>query len=457
MSTGADGPMSGTTVRGCVPRSVARLDAASVRMRGQLGLPADRPVIMAGHQAEWWHPGIVAKIFAARALAEHAGGVVAWVVVDQDDNDPGLIRVPVVRDGGTVAPAEIRFAGESHAATGWRGPLAVGVAPPVAIASASAERGVARMVEAMQRHAGESSVARQVTRGAFEVLGESAPVECVVYASQIARTDAWAALVHRMREDPRACAAAYNVAVRDAGVAGLVPMGEDAARGRWELPVWSIDGSGARLRVWSDGVAAKDASEVHPRALAMTAVLRMHACDAFVHGVGGYAYDAAMEAWLGAWAGAGVAPMALATADVFLPMGGGASSEAEAARASAWAHRARHDPRVLGEDALGARKMALVERIAADRAAGRDAGAGYAEMQSVLAAYRESHARELREAEARAEAAQRSYRASRAAVRARDWPFPLYEDAALRGMGEAVAAAVRKDLEQISAPRSMSA
>lgn len=457
MSTGADGPVSRTTVRGCVPRSMAHLDAASVRMRAQLGVPTDRPVIMAGHQAEWWHPGIVAKIFAARALAARVGGVMAWVVVDQDDNDPGVIRVPVVRDGGAVAPAEIRFARESHAATGWRSPLEVGPAPSVAMATATAERGVARMVEAMRRHAGEASVARQVTRAAFEVLGDLAPVDCVVYASQIAKSDAWAAWVDRMRADPRACAAAYNAAVRDAGVAGLAPLGEDGARGRWELPMWSIDGSGARSRVWSNAMESMDATLVHPRALAMTAVLRMHACDAFVHGVGGYAYDTAMEAWVGAWAGAPVAPRALATADLFLPMGEGTLSEAEAARVSARAHRARHDPRVLGEGALGARKMALVERIAADRAAGRDAAAGYAELQSVLAAYREAHAPELREAEARAEAARRSSRASRAALHSRDWPFPLYEEEALRGMGEAVEAAVRKDLEQISAPRSMSA
>jgi len=59
-----------------------------------LHLPDDRPVIMSGHQAELWHPGIAAKAMIARAAADNAGGIAAWITVDQDANDPTQIPYP---------------------------------------------------------------------------------------------------------------------------------------------------------------------------------------------------------------------------------------------------------------------------------------------------------------------------------------------------------------------------
>src|SRR5690606_4565547 len=114
------------------------LSAEATRLRDQLGLPTDRPIIMSGHQAEWWHPGILAKLFAARALADRIGGVVVWLVADQDDTDPGAIRIPTRRDNRTVTTIDHRFAPESHAATGWRAPITAFTLPSLdAIAAES--------------------------------------------------------------------------------------------------------------------------------------------------------------------------------------------------------------------------------------------------------------------------------------------------------------------------------
>ncbi|MEC9372360.1 MAG: hypothetical protein VYC34_00885, partial [Planctomycetota bacterium] len=38
-------------------------DAESTRFREQLGLPTGRPIVLTGHQAEFWHPGVLAKFF----------------------------------------------------------------------------------------------------------------------------------------------------------------------------------------------------------------------------------------------------------------------------------------------------------------------------------------------------------------------------------------------------------
>ncbi|MCA9274359.1 MAG: hypothetical protein KDA31_15085, partial [Phycisphaerales bacterium] len=58
----------------------------ATRFREQLGLPTDKPIIMTGHQAQLWHPGILAKLFAAQSVASQVGGVVVWLIVDMDTN-----------------------------------------------------------------------------------------------------------------------------------------------------------------------------------------------------------------------------------------------------------------------------------------------------------------------------------------------------------------------------------
>ena len=73
----------------------------AARFRKQMGLPTDGPIVMSGHQAEFWHPGIVAKLLAGHAFARSVDASLAWLVVDQDDNDPTKIRVPVQAADGT--------------------------------------------------------------------------------------------------------------------------------------------------------------------------------------------------------------------------------------------------------------------------------------------------------------------------------------------------------------------
>ena len=68
--------------------------------RRELGLPDSRPVVMAGHQAAFWHPGIVTKSLLAEVLAEALGGVAAHVVVEQDVEPIAAVAVPVRTSDG---------------------------------------------------------------------------------------------------------------------------------------------------------------------------------------------------------------------------------------------------------------------------------------------------------------------------------------------------------------------
>src|SRR5215213_3876168 len=71
---------------------------------------SSRPLIITGHQPEFWHPGILAKYLAADAAARVVGGDVLWVVVDQAR--PSSVWVPYpARVEGRLTKGEILFAG----------------------------------------------------------------------------------------------------------------------------------------------------------------------------------------------------------------------------------------------------------------------------------------------------------------------------------------------------------
>jgi hypothetical protein len=422
---------------------LAPADGPSARFRAQLGLPVDRPIIMSGHQAEWWHPGILAKLFAARALADRVGGVVVWVVVDQDDNDPGAFPIPVVRADGSVSVQEHRVAPESHGATGWRPPIADFALPSRAsLGAPSVAAGLDRIAAAMRAHRGQRTLAGQIGHASLDTAAPFARADHIVFASDLARTDAWADLVGRMGADPAACVGAYNAPAASLGADHIRVLQTDAARNRWELPMWSIDGAGARTRVWSDSPSMREPASMMPRALAMTALVRLVGCELFIHGLGGWDYDTVTDRWIADWLGRPLAPTGLATASLRLALGGSAPDERDAHAAAAHAHRSRHDPLALGDAQGRAHKDALVARIVADRAAGRSGREGYLALHSFLDGYRLAHAAEIADAGARAASVRDGYRRSRRAITARNWPFPFYEDAALAALARTVASAV---------------
>ena len=67
--------------------------------RSALGLPDDRAVVMTGHQPVFWHAGILAKYFAAEALADRESAlgrqaIAAWCVPDHAGASPGRVAYP---------------------------------------------------------------------------------------------------------------------------------------------------------------------------------------------------------------------------------------------------------------------------------------------------------------------------------------------------------------------------
>lgn len=406
----------------------------SRRMREQLGLPTDRPIVMSGHQSEPWHPGILAKFIAAEFAASEADGVSAWILVDQDTGDPGGIAVPQRDADGRLRHARFQLAESpnteapfSHLSSFRPGrPHLSGVQP------GSAERGLLRWIEALERHSEEADAAHQTGSALADLAAPWAKPDHIVYASQLRMTDAFADLVASMKESAHRCIEIYNrcaAGVPEAHIAALHAADDDA---QLELPLWVMPEriGGSRRRATLADVEAVDVSRLMPRALSMTALLRSGACDLFIHGRGGVRYDAITERWMREWRGQSLVPTTMATADLTLGVGCENIDLADVNSAYQRAHKARHDPAMLDDHDDAARKRSYVEAIRNAKEAGTSPAPIFAEMQAFLRDYRRRNERAIRSLQSDAAAMVRRH-AEREIVAARDWAFFLYEDESL--------------------------
>lgn len=425
--------------------------------RVQMGLAADAPIILSGHQAELWHPGILAKHLAAEAVAARVGGATAWLVVDHDVPHETVLRLPARDAEGRLVRKKLPLLSELDAAraTGWIAPI---VAPEWSAADAALPTLVARVRairDAIEAGKGERSWAGQVTTAARQLLPTGLPRLRPIFATRLQQTDLFQAAVRAMAADANGAITSYNDAARGAPDAELRPL--DVAKG--ELPLWRIDARGTRRRVLAaelGGGSGIAFDGLLPRALLMTALLRLGGCDLFVHGAGGFVYDRAMEQWHRTWlgaaltpvtggAGAALAPMVLASATLRLPLDAVGVPEPAAIRAAVWrAHHARHDPgdASVGDVATATRKRELVAMIEQRKARGESPAAEFRALHDLLAVHRQKHADALR-ALAREAAALRANSAQAGVIDERTWSFALHEPAAIVGLAEAIHAAFR--------------
>ncbi len=195
-----------------------------------------------------------------------------------------------------------------------------------------------------------------------------------VFATALASTEAFAALLEAMRADPGACVRAYNRACAAHPDAGMRPLVAEEAPGQVELPLWRLVPGERKRPVFARELPSIPAHELAPRALLMTGLVRLFACDLFIHGFGGGGldgaggYEAINDGWFAAWRETSApvraalpwppAPYVTVTATRLLPLGAEAPpTAAEAARAVWRAHHALHDPGALHDPAGAARVL----------------------------------------------------------------------------------------------------
>lgn len=407
--------------------------AEAAGLRQELGLPGDAAIVLTGHQAEFWHAGILAKYLAAQGLAESlsASGVAAataWLVVDQDSNEPALVRYPARREGRLVAAwwkLGEPLGSTMDVPTGCRPALkpGAGTLPPATEAVAA---GLERMRGALQQSECPTA-AGQLTCATAALTRGLIPSGVPVYASRLMATTLGAQVIERMARDPAGCVEWYNRAVAGVPEAGLKPL--NAARG--ELPLWHLRAGEPRKRVHASQLSGLPREQLAPRALLTTALVRRAACDLMIHGTGGAVYDRATEAWVKQWLGWELAPKVAATATRFVPMGAEAPVKPEEAAREIWrAHHARHDPGVLGDEWAARRKRDLVEEIREAKRLDRDPGALFDQMHRLLGQVRMESSTALAELSQRAQV-MRQRLSDAAATYDRTWAFALHAPDAL--------------------------
>jgi hypothetical protein len=434
-----------------------RADALALRTRAAMGLPTDEVVVMSGHQAQLWHAGIAAKAFAAQHIAQHHAGAAAWITVDQDAADTvgipypthALVRATWHWTRQPLSASEQQQSIGTLAASAPSSPLP-GDAHPLA------QAGLRAMQQHLMAHQHVTGLAQQLSLAAFDPLltAESAfALPPQLFATKLSSTDIFARVIDAMMADPGACCDAYNAAVTNEPAARLRSLIKSAQH--IELPLWRVEAGSPRRAVFAHQLASIPFSQLAPRALLMTALLRAAACDLFIHGTGGGVYDRATDAWWRAWAASNsnihalgeLAPTVVVTATRTIPFHDVAvPSLDEIQAAQQQAHRIRHDLSLMGDAPGEVERREFAARIAAEtsRIKRREL---YANMHAMIARARDRHAALLASASHAAQAAI-AHRARSQVVFDRTWPCALLPAAALQTLFQQMQARVHKALGQ---------
>jgi hypothetical protein len=296
------------------------------------------------------------------------------------------------------------------------------------------------------------------TAGLMAPWADAAPL---LFATQLNLLPSFDGLVRRMVDDARACVAAYNRAVGRHPAARVAPLAESLDRA--ELPLWARGWEQPRLKVFADlsdtrpalALESGEIIDLHglpsartrrgglqlaPKALFMTALLRRSCCDLFIHGKGGGVYDAITESWWRDWMGEELAPMAVVSADLYLPFDVPVATPGDLAKARWYSHHLPHNlDRVLSlHDAGAARKRVLLEQMNRDDNRARRAAA-FAELHAINARLAADHPEAIHAAAGRLEETEIGV-LNHGLARKRDWCFALYPPAQLDALRDEIAA-----------------
>jgi len=341
-------------------RAVLGIAAAHSAVSGSASAPSgDRPIVMTGHQTEFFHPGVWIKNFLAGRLAQRAGATALSLLLDSDAATHTAFRVPVESDylarceTFTFADPQPAMPYELAPVDGTRvgrvlaeieeAVAGTPMAKPVRDFVVAANGALSRSRSFAEFAAG----ARRRLESAWDLDNLEFPVSEACRTPAFARFLVWIACsCDRFRETHNEHVGAYRRANRIRTTAHPVP---DLARAgeACELPFWVIRG-GRRRRVWTEGTGASqrltdgeetlavfgtdpagglaDAMarglEVRPRAITNTMFFRLFVADVFIHGIGGARYDTITDSIIRDFAGCEPPPFVVVSATAFLPFEG---------------------------------------------------------------------------------------------------------------------------------------
>jgi len=427
---------------------IERINARAKRLGLATLKPPATSLIATGHQAQLWHPGILAKDIAMDLAAQRLGAQRMHLAVDQDANGAWRLDIPFVEGDELKVKSALLADQKPGVPTGFQ---------PSADANQLQER-LAGLDSPLTSVLGEAlddlpdcvTLAEQIAVVLARLKKPYAGDVPVMMVSDLAGLKMYESIVSRMLNEAQKCASAYNQAIADHPQAGMTPLA--VGRELVEVPLWATKWDGPRRRVFvdlSDSLPMfvydngkpidPEAVTLLPRALLLTAVMRGCLCDLFIHGTGGLIYDRVTEAWWREWAGEQLAPMAGVTADVYLDTGAPVAGSDELDHAVWRRHHLPHNlDRELALDGEQVeRKRELLEHMQDDRDRARRRSA-YRELHRINHALADQHPDAMVLADRDLRLAEAGVNNARIATR-RDWCFALYPPGNLHALREALA------------------
>ncbi len=258
--------------------------------RGLMGLPKDKPIIMVGHQPTLFHPGILSKFIAARRVADEIDGIVVFLVVDHHIGPADELQRPIEGEHLSIETIKLTNLDSTIAMKDQKSLVVHADIEPfsTALHQPKAENAAMQFAFALQ-----------------EMMLPYVSLDQVLPASALMQTEFVNSVIDEMMINTTRCLDAYNASVEmfpSVGIETLQPT---------ELPIWQGPKNDRAIRGNTD---------LRPRAILLTLIARLVACDLFVHGTGGMHYDQCMEAWSKKWLGVTPCEAVLSSATMRLPL-----------------------------------------------------------------------------------------------------------------------------------------
>lgn len=391
------------------------------------------PVVVAGHQPEFFHAGVLAKLLAADLLAERLGGQALMLWTDADLPKQTLLHVPHLSTTGLERvplplpdldprlPVEVQPRLDHGA---WQETFATAERfYPESRTSALAQF-AARWTAAVAAGGGFAQAHAESWAAVLEAAGARPPR--AMFYSSLAQTGAfraWAAhlllAAERVHAAYNAAQAAYRARYHVHNPQRPVPpLRRDADR--VETPLWIWHGSGRRqhlfvrdaggeLEVFADDERVDTLSKgqlqcaacqtqpwrlesagwsVRPRALALSAFARYFVADVFIHGIGGAQYDEVTDALCQEVFGTPPPPLACVSATVRLPLPAAEVSEADVRAAQRAVRDLPHNPQRYATEVDDAWQTRLDGLIAESQRLRREQSGDHAARRAIFEAIR---------------------------------------------------------------------
>ena len=279
---------------------------------------ADSPMVMTGHQSDFYHPGVWLKLAVTGRLASRLGGTALNLVQDCDPPTATALTVPTVHDN-LVVNHEVPFASADPL-------VAAAEAPPPSASQTKQFIGRTRrfldsslgvesfdeFAKQLQHHRPQSkSVPDLLTRARRKLDSDFSLTQLELPVSWLQQTDGFRSFFRDIYDHAGSFARIYNEALGgyrlDAKIRNPAhPMPDLQQSGQdIELPFWGWVKHGPRQPLYRIGgqlMLGRDpigdawppdrpGITIAPRALTLTLFSRLLLADYFVHGTGGARYD----------------------------------------------------------------------------------------------------------------------------------------------------------------------